>query len=569
MLLNASGVVIKMFGGDEMNYIKGMDRSQITLPQCLEDMISQDNPVRVIDAFVDLLDMTKLGFEKAQPASTGRPAYDPRCLLKLFLYGYFYAIRSSRRLMRECGRNVELFFLLNGLKPDFRTIADFRKNNTQAIRNVFRQFTHLCVDLKCYDPLELIAIDGSKFRAVNGNKRMYNQQILAKKLQRIEEKIEQYLKQMEQSDAQDEAAESQIQPQQPTLSQKIAILKERKIRYEAWQKELSQSGETQKLTTDPEARMMHTTKDGYHCCYNVQTAVSAESKLIVDYEVTNHVNDQGILHEFSQTVKETVGVETLQVVADKGYDCAEEILSCVMDGTIASVGFKDDISERLYPIEFIPSVVSEKQRHSTKPEDIRRCLHAGILPACYEGTNIDLEVHSLGNIGAFLRGDDKSFVTCPMGQRLNRTRERNGGTEYACKPACRQCSNRCKATNRHKVVQFGPETKCVAVRMYGNQPAVQVPPPNFIPTNSFFKKHPIEKTVLLRIADDPGKQRERLCISEHPFGTVKWHHGAHFVLCKGIKKTTAELGLSFLAYNLRRVINMMGVRALITAMRGV
>lgn len=552
-----------------MGYIQGDNRSQMFLPLCLEDMISQDNPVRAMDLFVEMLDMQALGFEKAIPADTGRPAYDPRCLLKLYLYGYFYSIRSSRCLMRECGRNVELFFLLQNLKPDFRTISDFRKENRQAIRNVFRSFTQFCIQHKYYDPQEFIAIDGSKFRAVNANKKMYNPEILSSKLKRIEENIEKYLRQVEQADQQEEAEARPPDSTQEALRQKITALQERKNRYEAWKKELAESGERQMLTTDPQARMMHTTKDGYHCCYNVQTGVSAESKLIIDYEVTNHVNDQGILHSFSQTIKETVNTDTLQVIADKGYDCKEEILSCILDGTLPYVGFKDDKGERLYPIDHIPAAICEKQRSSTQPEDIRACLHAGVLPKCYEGTNLTLEVHALGSIGAFLRGEDKSYVICPMGKRLNRIREKNGGIEYACKPACRQCANRCTASKRHKVVHFGPNTKCVAARMYGDQPAIQTPPPDFVPTNSFFRKHPIEKTILLRIADDPGKQRERLCISEHPFGTVKWHHKSHYLLCKGIEKTTAELGLTFLAYNFRRILNMVGAVAFIENLKGV
>lgn len=551
-----------------MGYIKGIDRSQLMLPGCLEDLVSKDNPVRVMDAFVDLLDMKQLGFSPQQPASTGRPGYDPRMLLKLYLYGYFFSIRSSRRLMRECGRNIELMFLLNGLRPDFRTIADFRKNHAASIRNAFVEFTRLCAFLELYDPAETVAIDGSKFRAVNANKKMYNPQILTKKCQRIEQKLQDYLQELARADEQEEA-----EPQSPedprSLKEKIQTLKERKERYEAWKEELAQSGQNQKLTTDPQARMMHTTKDGYHCCYNVQTAVSARSKLVVDYQVTNHINDQGILHDFGTQIKQTAGTPVLRVIADKGYDCQDEVRRCIEDGILADVGFKDEQEEHLLSIDYIAADIRETERTSSKPEDIRKCLHAGVLPACYENSNLSLEVHTQGEIGAFLRGEDHSYVTCPMGQRLNKTKDKNGGSVYICRPACRQCSNRCTASSRHKEVYFGPNTRCVAARMYGDQKAVQTPPDGFIPNNSFFRKHQISKTVLLRFARDPQKQRERLCISEHPFGTVKRHHGADFVLCKGIEKTTAELGLSFLAYNLRRAINMKGVRQLVAAMQAI
>ncbi len=552
-----------------MSYIQGINRNQLSLPPCLEDMVSADNPVRIIDAFVDMLDMEALGFLKHTPAHKGRPAYDPRDLLKLYLYGYFFSIRSSRRLMRECRRNVELFYLLRGLKPDFRTIADFRKENAEAIREAFVELVRLCTFLNLYDLSEDIAIDGSKFRAVNANKKMYNKEILDKKCERIQNKLDAYLQELAQADAKEEVLAKTKDNDPRALEEKIEILKNRKELYTEWKEELLRSGEKQKLTTDPDARMMHTTKDGYHCCYNVQTAVSADSKLIVDYQVTNHINDQGILHDFGKQIKETTKSEMIHVIADKGYDANDEILRCIKDGIVPDVGFRDDKGEKLIPIPSVPAVISDEQKKSKKPEDICRCLQAGILPQCYENTNLSLEVHTIGEIGAFLRGEDKSYVTCPMGKQIGKVKEKRGGMVYKSKTACRSCKNRCTSSGKAKEVYFGPNTSCVAARMYGNDSAVNTPPPDFTPTNSFYKKNLIEQTVLLRIAEDPGKQRQRLCISEHPFGTVKWHHGAHFVLCKGLRKTTAELGLSFLAYNLRRMINMMGTRELAALLRGV
>lgn len=546
-----------------MSYIQGTDRNQITLPVYLEDMISDDNPVRVIDAFVDMLDMQQLGFERNEPAVTGRPAYDPRDLLKLFIYGYFFAIRSSRKLMRECTRNIELFYLLRGLKPDFRTIADFRKNNAQAIRNAFVELTRFCTFLSLYDKAESLAVDGTKIRAVNANKKMYNKEILDKKCRRIHEKLEEYMEEMARMD------ETEEKESYGEMSEKIQTLKDRKELYQNWKEELIKSGETQKLTTDPEAKMMRTTKDGYHCCYNVQTAVSAQSKLIVDYKVTNHVNDQGIMHDLGRQVQKTIDSRSIHFIADKGYDSNEEILKCIYDGITVDVGFRDDKKEKLIPIPFAAETISEKERNSKEPKDIQKCIQAGILPACYENTNISLEVKNLGEIGAFLRGKDKSYVICPMGKKLGKVKERKGGMVYKSREACRGCNNRCTASTKAKEVYFGPASSCVAARMYGDRPAIQIPPDGFKPTNSFYKKNLIKKTIILRIAEDPGKQRERMCISEHPFGTLKRSFGADYVLCKGITKTTGELGLSFLAYNLKRIIKMIGVRKVETAMRGV
>lgn len=551
-----------------MAYIKGEDRNQMCLPPCIDDLVSEDNPVRVIDAFVDTLDLSEMGFAKDKPAETGRPAYDPRDLLKLYIYGYFNKIRSSRKLMTECARNIELFFLLNRLTPDFRTIADFRKENSEPIRKVFLEFTKLCIAMELYQQ-ELLAIDGSKFRAVNGNKRMYNQEILKKKLQRIEEKLTAYLKEMDLADLEKNEDDQEKKNPFSSRSEKIKTLKDRKALYQSYQKELIETGQTQKLTTDPEAKMMHSHKDGFHCCYNVQTAVDRKNHLIISYLLTNHVNDQGILYDFCNSIKKELGHPTLKIIADKGYDCKEEILACILEGVLPYVGFCNDKEQRLFVLEYQPAPITDRLRNSTKPQDIQTCLHAGILPSCYEGSGLSVEIKPLGQIGAFIRGADHSFVTCPMGQVLPKTRQRGPGTVYAKRSICPSCQNRCTTSKSHKTVYFGPESCCVAAMMYGDQPAINIPPPDFIPTNSFFKKNPIQKTVLLSVADDIPKQKERLCVSEHPFGTVKWYHGAHYFLCRGISKTTAEIGLSFLAYNLRRAINLVGTKQLIEVMRGV
>ena len=555
-----------------MAYLKGVNRKQMCLPEFIEDMISQDNPIRVIDRFVDSLDLEDLGFTKALPAATGRPAYDPKDLLKLYLYGYFNKIRSSRKLMLECSRNIELFFLLNRLTPDFRTISDFRKDNAHAIRNVFLEFAKLCIKLGLYQR-ELFAVDGSKFRAVNGNKRMYNEEILTKKLERIAKNLKKYMDILDREDKDanadsdsdsDDDPEDHTDMQNPSyLKEKIKELESRKKLYESYLAELLKTGQTQKLITDPEARMMHSHKDGFHCSYNVQTAVDSHTHLIADYLVTNHINDQGILYDFSKQLKKTMNLLTVSIVADKGYDSKEEIETCIKNGTIPYVGFKDDKEERLLTLTYEKRDITEAMKNSKKPKDISACLHAGILPSCYENTNISVEVHSEGQIGCFQRSENQKPVTCPMGFTLPRVRSKGEGMVYACKPACRQCNNRCTPSKSHKTVYFGPKAKYVAVRMYGDKTPVNIPPLGFIPHNSFFMKNRPEKTVLIRIRDDIPKQKERLCISEHPFGTVKWHHGAHYVLCKGIKKTTAELGLSFFAYNLKRAINMIGSKAIL------
>jgi len=548
-----------------MSYIKGKDRSQMTfMPECIEDRIGANNPVRVVDSFVDSLDLTELGFTHSKPAHTGRPAYDPKDLLKLYIYGYFNSIRSSRKLMRECGRNIELFFLLNFLAPDFRTIADFRKDNAEAIRKVFLEFVKLSLKLKLY-PNELQAIDGSKFYAVNGRKRMYNDTVLKKKIERIDEHLSRYLKEMDALDnaeGQPGQALAETKETKETIESKQKMLAERKKKYQTMRRQLKKSGETQILTTDPEAKMMRI-RDGFGCAYNVQTAVDDESHMIADYLVTNDCNDEQLLADFSAQVKETLGAGVISVVADKGYDSKSQIESCIFNGVVPYVGFKVDEGERIVTLPYEENKISKEQKQSAGPEDIKRCLSSGILPLCYEDTNISVETNEIHHTGCFKRVDGKS-VLCPMGHTLRRTKFKKEGAEFANRTACRSCQNRCTSSKNPKYVYFGPGTEIVAVRMYGKMPPVNTPPDGFAPHNAFFAK-PIEKTVTIRIRDDIPKQKKRLCVSEHPFGTVKRYHGAHFLLCKGIKKATAELGLSFLAYNLKRAINIKGVGQILMA----
>ncbi len=545
-----------------MDYIKGQERGQITLlPDSIEELVGQDNPVRVIDAFINSLDLTEAGIKRATPNDTGRPSYDPRDLLKLYVYGYFNKLRSSRKLMVECARNIELFYLMNRLKPDFRTIADFRKDNADALKSIFKAFVKVCMKMGLYQK-ELLAIDGSKFRAVNSKDNCYNVETLEKKLKRIEEHIGEYLQQMDKADDGEPGGEA---PTAEQVRQAVEDLKARKERYQGYLKELKESGETQLLTTDPEARRMHS-KDGFHCCYNVQTAVDAGSHLIAEYKVTNHNTDQGLLKETAESARETLGAGIIEVVADKGYESRKDILDCVMNGIVPNVALKYDKEERVYALEHQPADITQEKRNSTKPEDIQRCIHSGVLPACYEGGAIQVEIKEQSMMSCFLLNDDGT-VTCPTGAILSKIRTRGQNGIYANKNACRQCQNRCTGSGKGKTVSFGPEVKAVPVRMYGKSGIkLNQLPEGIVFYNSFHRKDKSPRQVILRIKPDPAKLKERMCLSEHPFGTVKWYHGAHYLLCKGKLKATAELGLSFLAYNLRRAINLVGIKALIEAM---
>ena len=546
-----------------MRYIQNISREQTRLlPYSVEEMVEETNPVRVIHAYVDSLPMETLGFERAEPAQTGRPAYDPRDLLKLYIYGYLNRIRSSRKLMTECRRNVELFYLLNMLRPDFRTIADFRKRNRKALKEVFRDFVKACAELKLLGK-ETVAIDGTKIRASNSKKKSYTPEILEKKIEYLEEQergIEEYLEKMDKADQEEKRAPvMDIKPED--MPQKLEQIRERVAKYKGYQKRMKETGETQILETDPECRTIHT-KEGQLPAYNIQTAVDDRHHLIVSFETTNANTDQGLLDQMAEQTKEEMGVETIEVLADKGYESRQDIEKCVMHGTVPNVGYKYDKDERIFDLEYIPNEIDEQTRCSEKPEDIQKCLHAGVLPRCYEGTSVEVQLQKRSVMSCFIRHED-GRVTCPMGRELFKHSVRKHGTIYGSREACRTCPNRCTDSKNAKTVSIGHNTNIVAVRMYGNpEYPLQRLPEGFVPHNSIGRPQKPERVrlILRRNPDDMQRRKE---LVEHPFGTIKWYDGAHYFLCRGKEMVSAEIALSFLTYNLRRAIRILGVGALV------
>ena len=300
-----------------MDHIRGLSRNQLTLfPEALDDYISQENPVRFIDAHVDALDLHQLGFRHATLHETGHPPYHPADLLKLYLYGYLNRVRSSRQLEREAHRNVEVMWLLRRLTPDFKTIADFRRDNRQAIRNVSREFTLFCRKLDLFSG-DLVAIDGSKFKAVNRRDRNFTKKQLKHLIQKLDEDIDRYLDEMDQADA-DEPEEKELTAEE--LQEKIEQMKRRRAEAEEFQKKIHESGDTQISLTDPDSRMMAVSGGRRtDVAYNVQVSVDPKHKLIVDHEVTNAVTDRDLLSTMAKRAKDLLGVDDLEALADMGY----------------------------------------------------------------------------------------------------------------------------------------------------------------------------------------------------------------------------------------------------------
>ena len=315
-----------------MGYIKGTDRRQgVMLPETIDDYVGANNAVRAIAAFLERVDFVKLGFVRAQAAETGRPGYDPRLLMGLYLWGHLNGLCSSRKLARECRRNLEVIWLCEQLQPDFKTIADFRRGNGAGIKGVVVEFRRWCLAAGLYGQ-EMVAVDGSKFKAVNSKQRNYTRAKLEQLLRRERKKINEYLAAMESADAAEgEVAEAELTAEQ--LQEKIAGLDRYLAEHEQLAQELEESGESQISLTDPDAKLMKTAT-GSEVSYNVQTVVDSKLKLLVTYEVTNEGNDQGQLAVMAQAAQQALEVAELTVLADGGYYAGKTLKECEDSGMI-------------------------------------------------------------------------------------------------------------------------------------------------------------------------------------------------------------------------------------------
>jgi len=389
-----------------MEHIQGSDREQMTLfPEALDDYIARDNPVRFLDVFIDSLDLKSLGFEHLVLKETGRPPYHPADLLKLYVYGYLNRIRSSRRLETESGRNLELMWLLKRLTPDFKTIADFRRDNRRAIRQVCHEFTLFCRQLDLFGG-ELVAIDGSKFKAQNSKGRNFTQRKLKRQIQGLDQKIDEYLEQLDQADEEEKDVHK---PSAEELREKIEAMKGRRAKLREMQGQLKESGQSQISLTDPDSRAMpvgggEATLVGF----NVQLSVDAKHKLIVDHDVTHEVTDLGLLSRMAKSAKEALGVDAIDVVADRGYYDGKEVKACLQEG--------------ITPYIEKPNTSANRKRGLFTKEDFR-----------YD--------------------PDQDCYGCPAGQALTfrfQTVEQEREIRYYATRACRECALKPNCTGNQR-----------------------------------------------------------------------------------------------------------------------
>jgi len=475
-------------------FVEGVDREQGSLfPEQLEDYVAEDNPVRVVEAFVEALDLGELGFSGVDPAATGRPSYHPSVLLKLYIYGYLNRVQSSRRLEREAGRNVEVMWLTGRLAPDHKTIADFRKDNGPAIRKVCSRFVALCRQLGLLAEAS-VAIDGSKFKAVNNRDRNFTAAKMKRRMAQIEESVARYLHQLDSADRQEPSLARTMRTTR--LKEKIERLKEEMGRLKELDVRRQERPEQQVSLTDPDARSMATSGRGSGTVgYNVQAAVDTEHHLIVTHEVTNVGNDRSQLFHMARKTKATLEADKLDVVADRGYFNGEEILACDEAGITVT----------------LPKPMTSGNKAK----------------------------------GRFVKADfrylaDEDVYICPAGERLKYyfTNEEKGLTlRRYWTNACRTCAikHRCTTGVQRRITRWQHE-------------------------------HVLE-AVQRRLDENPQAMRQRRETVEHPFGTIKARMGATHFLMKGLPRVATEMALHVLAYNLTRVLNILGIAPLINAMR--
>jgi len=472
-----------------MNHRAGLDRGQTLLfPERLEDYVAGENPVRFLDAFVGSLDLHALGFGKARCAETGRPPYAPAVLLKLYLYGYLHRIRSSRLLEAECHRNVEVIWLLGKLAPDFKTIADFRKDNLKPLTAVARQFTLLCRKLELFGG-ELLAVDGSKFAAVNARDQNFNAAKLQDLIDRADARLAEYLQQLDTVDAAEPTGTALTKSE---LSAKIAALRER----QDWHKELlGQLDDEQKQisVTDPDTRKMPTTH-GTLVGYNAQVAVDARHKLIAADDVTNDVSDLQQLANVALAAKANLALTKTEVVADAGYYNASEVGRCVERGLTPYIPKADtsaNTARGLYG--------KSQFRYDATPDEYV-CPAGGALTY--------------------------RFSTYELGREL----------KYYRASGCKTCALKSRCTRNQANRTITREAN----------------------------EHLME-AMAERMKQQPGKFKLRKTLAEHPFGTIKrWFGYTHFLL-KGLTKVRCEWSLVTLAYNLKRVLNLVSLEKLLAA----
>ena len=481
-------------------HIQGLNRDQTALfPDTLEGYVDKDNAVRFIDAFIDSLDLVKLGFKHSTPSEVGRPSYNPSDLLKLYIYGYLNQIRSSRKLERECHRNIEVMWLTKKLSPDFKTIADFRKDNVDSIKGIFKEFINLCLGLDLFGA-KFLAVDGVKFKAVNSKARNLNQKTLQQRMTKIDQAVSKYIRELEESDREEDKDEAK---RTGFIEEKVKRLMKQKEEYSELLKALKESNRKEASLTDPDCRLMKNGSGGLEPCYNAHTAVDDKNHLIVDYNVTNVAPDNNQLVPVAKSAMEVLGVHNIEVTADRGFFDAEEIKKCVDCGITP----------------YVPSPLKYAAGPVKKTGVPTREFYAD----------------------RFVYDKCSDSYVCPAGSKL----------EF------------CRWVHAHGLVMGIYKTKaCSSCSFFMTKCTL-----NRQGRMLFRWVHEdLIEEMRLRMKLEPWKVDARKCIVEHPFGTMKRAFNQGYLLLKGLRKMAGEVGFTMLAYNIRRVLSLLGPQRLMAAL---
>lgn len=566
-----------------MHYVKAFDRNQMMVTTW-DSMVEPDSTARLIDAFVNSLDLSDYGVKER--AKEGRPPYDPKGLYKLYIYGSDNGIKSSRKLAKSCKVNVEVRWMLGGVEPDFRTISDFRKDNIDSLKKIFNEFNKRLSGAVDWG---FTSIDGSKFSACNSKNNNFTKNKLDDRIKWLNGHIEEYLRILDDADKQEELEENPENLTKELIEEKLKEARERLEKYEGYQKVMEESGQSQMSLTDADARLMKS-KNGFAVAYNPQTAVDSNTHLIRDFQMTNQVTDHGLLDSTLEEIKkDTDGI--IETVADKGYESEEDMIKCLEDGIIPHV-ITDDGKDG-YEIETAYEE-SEVNVKSTEPEELKKALHAGVIPDAYKDVISDIKVAEVrrkvsdmpesdnretsvygtpdemmarAKEGYFVRDPERNLVYCPNGEILRqKCIKKNGNIRYANKNACRHCPNRnkCyKGKNEWKEIDFTKDCLEKPCRDWLKAEGKEV-----YKNKAVKGKYHFEKTKVVRFFLKPDREKtaERMCLSEHPFGTIKRAMGFTYFLLRGLRKVTGEFALMCLGYNIKRAKNLLGYEKMMEMM---
>lgn len=564
-----------------MPYIKTFDRDQMMM--CSWDsFVAPDSTARIIDAFVNSLNMDEYGVKAV--ALEGRPSYAPKGMFKLYIYGYKNAIRSSRKLAKACEVNIEVKWLMGGVEPDFRTISDFRKINIKALKAIFHEFNRR---LSGEVEWGFSSVDGTKIQACNSKNNNFTKGKLDDRIKWLNGHIDEYLRILDEVDAREETDGDLDIVSKEIIERRLNEARERLARYEQYQKMLEETGASQLSLTDADSKLMKS-KNGFMVAYNPQTAVDSNTHIIRDFQMTNQVTDHGLLNTTMEEIRKNTEGE---VVADKGYESSDDMISCLENGIIPHV-ITDD-GEDGYELE-IPYEEADVNENSTEPEELSRCLRAGVIPKAYEKVIENIEVREVrrkiredkkektyspygtqdemiarAKEGYFVRDPERNLVYCPAGEVLRqKCIKSNGYIRYANKTACKHCRyrNKCyKGRNEWKEIDFTKDCLEKPCKDWLKAEGKTADKAGVKKGECHYKRI---KMVRFFLRPDISKTSQRMCLSEHPFGTIKRTMGATYFLLKGMKKVEGEFALLSLGYNIERARNLLGFNKMMELMAG-